>query len=253
MAEDIFVSNDIEIDADFGAISVIEKQVIVEEAVRTGITTSLYNTDLAEESIEIARVPDTFTWDFTQSLVDTTGGLEAVLTSGRGVSLPIRDETGLHFTAAQQYCTFPTISLYGKTVEINVAQFQFAGSTSSHSRFLMWKDTASGPLIFRNRWGWSSYGFTSSTGSSSDWETGGWGSLYTESQIDCFDGKTIKLVFGADGHTTSLYVDDALIKTITDHYVRDALRIGGSGSDSQGSGDQAYNVTITGFKIYPTR
>ena len=113
-----------------------------------------------------------------------------------------------------------------------------------------------GPLIFRSGYGWTSYGYTDAEHTESGyrkWSDTGWGSLYDVNQINALNGKTVKIYYGADGHTRKLYLDGTLVGTMTDVYFYQPtlrLRLGGGMSIVQSSGDQCYDMTISGVRIY---
>lgn len=199
-----------------------------------------------------------YNWDLTDSLTDKVGNVTAVLD---GSTQPTQSSSGLTFNAATQNIYFGSYDMTGKTVEIDVSSFSFAGNSSYHIRFFMLANQATagasgyGPIIFRSNNGWSGYGITTATGySSRSWFSTPWISGTSSSVVNTFSGKTVKVVFGSDGHTATLYIGDTQIGTKTEHYYsNDSIRhffIGGVKSGSQSGGDQCYNMTITGVRIY---
>lgn len=204
-------------------------------------------------------VPMLYNWDFTQSLTDTEQNVTVTSLSGYA---PTRDSSGLSFTAARQQISVPvSIDMSGKTLEVDVASFAFAGSSSYHIRFIMLNsgptnETGNGVLIYQSGTAWKAYGTSASTGSANGWSAA-WSSGLTGTGTDvvnAFSGKTVKIVFGTDGHTMSLYLDDELEGTITSRYFSNTnmryISIGGLQAGSEAAGNQFYNATITGMRIY---
>ena len=207
-----------------------------------------------------------YNWDFTQSLTDRVASREAVLSAASGSSNASRDSSGLHFNAATQIVYLGEINLSGKTVEIDVASFDFNGNSSKHVRFFMCSNASSGSgaygngaLIYRNTGIWSTYGFTQLGGQSRSWAD------YSElTNVNIFNGKTVKIVFDSDGHTKKVYSDDELVGTNATIYFNNTqgtsdiakyIYIGGIISDSspsEANGDQCYDMTITGVRVYET-
>ena len=205
-----------------------------------------------------------YNWDFTQSLTDTVAGKVLTPTAGSGHTVPQRGSSGLEFTEATQKINIENVSFVGRTVEMDIASFSFAGNSDYHVRLLMNASSGNpdavgyGALIFRSGYGWSSYGCkdsnTSHTGTSYRiWSSTGWGSLYATDKINAFNGTTVKVVFGSDGHTRKLYVDNELVATMTNIYFNHHstfVTIGGIVSYDQTKGDQCYDMTLTGLRIY---
>lgn len=216
-------------------------------------------------TFDVEVSPMLYNWDLTDSLVDTIRGFSLTTFSGSGYSEPSITPAGLVFDQpTQELGLANNMSYAGRTIEIDVAEFNFAGNSSYHVRFLMNASSnasnaiGAGALIFRSGYGWTSYGFSDSNDSHTasnyrKWSANGWGSLYASDKVNAFDGKTVKIVYGSDGHTRKLYLDNELIATMTDIYFNHdstLVRIGGMGSFSQANGDQCYNMTITGIRVY---
>lgn len=202
-----------------------------------------------------------YNWDFTQSLTDTVGGRNALLSAKSGVTPPTQDENGITFNAATQRIYFAggDYNLAGKTIEYDVASCQFAGSASYHIRHIIISNNnaTSGygmsPLVFRSGSGWSSYGYTSSSGTTRGWKSAPWIAGTTSDVVDVMSGKTVKIVIGSDKHTVKLYIDDELIGTNTSNYYDSRckyLMFGSKVDYDQTEGDQCYNLVLTGFRIY---
>ena len=211
-------------------------------------------------------------WDFTKSLTDTKSSLSAKISAfdvdhGSSESKPVHNSVGITLNRASQYIYLGEISLIGKTIEIDVANFEFAGSTSYHIRFLTCNNTdnissdnsGNGLLIWRfnDTIGWSSYLKTAKAqGSTSAWSTNIYGNLSGIDSINYFDNKTIKIVIDNNG-TPTLYANNTLIGT-SDKYVADDTKhifIGGCPTSSYDEtvGNQCYNVTISGVRIYKNK
>lgn len=212
-----------------------------------------------------------YNWDFTQSLVDSVSSVEAVVAASEGTDPPSRSSSGLSFNAATQRAYLGQINMPGKTIEIDVANFDFKGSTAHHVRFLMNAQYTTGTsyglgaLIWRcsTNVGWTSYGWSGATGTSRTWSSSLWNSNLagsSSSVLNAFNGKTVKVVYGSDGHTQSLYLDDVLQGTLTDVYFNNPsdqathrsnkIYLGGIASSDANSGDQCYDMTITGVRVY---
>lgn len=232
-------------------------------AAGTSTITVTYGNKTTTFTVVVSASPITYlyNWDLTQSLVDSVSSKEIVLNAGSGVSNASRDSSGLHFNAGTQNAYLGTIEMVGKTIEIDVASFNFAGNTSKHIRFLMnsqYTTSSSkglGALIYRSSTGWTSYGWAAASGATASWSANLWSSSLG---VNAFNGKTVKVVYGSDGHTRTLYLDNNLVGTLTDVYfnnygstqLSDKIFIGGQNSVSASSGDQCYNMTITGIRIY---
>lgn len=208
-----------------------------------------------------------YNWDFTQSLTDLVAGKTAVLSAGSGHSAPVQSSNGVEFTEATQRIYFGgDFSIRGKTIEYDVSYAHFEGNTSYHIRQLVLSNANSSgqnyygmsPFVWRSGVGWSMYGYSSDSGTTRNW-VNVWGDLSGSSQavLDCMSGKTVKIVISADGNTTSLYLDDVLIGTQTGVNWRAGstngyMSFGSHATYSQSSGDQCYNLKLTGLRIYET-
>lgn len=227
----------------------------------TSVTGDIVITASAAEEISYL-----YNWDLTQSLIDSVGSQEIALSAASGTSNPSRDSSGLHFTAATQYAYLGAIDVVSKTIEIDVASLQFEGNTSYHIRFYSNSERDSsaskglGCIVWRSGQGWTSYGWSGATGTSAKWSSSFWSTDLTGTSLDvlnAFSGKTVKVVYHADGYTKDLYLDNVYKGTINDIYfnsaeghLSNALCIAGLYSKTQSSGDQCYNMTITGIRIY---
>jgi len=207
-----------------------------------------------------------YNWDFTQSLTDTVNGTTAELSASNSNNAPTRTSSGVVFDEPTQIIYFGQLGgMEGKTIEFDIASASFAGSTSYHIRYLMLNHgtsslaTGTGPLVWRKDNGWSAYGYEESTGSDSSRKI--WGSVYgslsgsSSAVLNYMSGKTVKIVMSSTGQST-LYIDDTLIGTQSSIYFTNSnnrcehLWFGGIGSKDQSKGDQCYNLTLSGLRIY---
>lgn len=196
-----------------------------------------------------------YDWDFTESLTDSVSGVTAALTAGTNYSAPERTSAGVVFTQPTQRIYFGnTFNLAGKTIEYDVASASFAGNSSYHIRHLVMSNSnidsgyGTSPFVYRANTGWSEYGYTAASGT-----TRGWGSVWGNIGIDEMSGKTVKIVIGEDGHTVTLYIGGTLIGTQTTCYYDSRakyLMFGGQITYNASKGDQCYNLTLSGLRIY---
>lgn len=181
-------------------------------------------------------------WDLTQSLTDSVGGIVAVTTG-------TLDSSGLAFTASQQYADFGEVYGADKTYELDVSTID--GPTYYPKRVLM-ADTdpntayggGSGLIIRNNAAGrWQIY-----TGS-------GWATI-TDSQFDGIDflnGKTLRVYVDSDmiwhfyTKTTGSadpFVSAGYSSSALRTYTSPHLYIGGS------KDDYIYPSVFTGLRVY---
>ena len=191
-------------------------------------------------------------WDFTKSLTDEIQGLEAQLIGGASIN-----SNGLLFDAGQERIYLGNIDMGGKTIEIDVANFDFKGSNSYHIRFLMNCNRTDplnaygmGSLIFRAGSGynyWSCYSWIVNTERSQR----GWGNAWSNSwDRNILNGKTVKVKYSADRTEVSLYMNNTLIGTQTGlEYDGRYLFIGGVNSGGADAGNQCFDC-LTGVRIY---
>lgn len=238
-------------------------------AVGTSTITVTYAglTDTFSVTVTAAPVEYLYNWDFTQSLIDSVNGVEVSLGAADGHNNATRDSNGLSFTEPTQYAYFGAISPVGKTFEIDVSNFDFKGMTNHHIRFFtnaQFTTSSSkglGCICWKYGEGWKSYGWTDETGTSLAWSSNFWSADLTGTTTDvinAFNGKTVKVVYHSDGHTKDLYLDGVYKGTINDIYfnnsgsthLSDKIYIAGMGSLNALSGDQCYDMTITGVRVY---
>jgi len=217
------------------------------------------SSEIKNDDSKVFFIPDPpehdylYKWDFTQSLVDEIQGLEAQLKGGASI-----DGNGLLFDAGKERVYLGKIDMGGKTIEIDVANFDFKGSNSYHIRFLINCNRTDdlnaygmGSLIFRAGSGynyWSCYSWIANTGRSKR----GWGNAWSNSwDRNILNGKTVKVKYSADRMEVSLYMNNTLIGTQTGlEYDGRHLFIGGINSGGADQGNQCYDCLITGIRIY---
>lgn len=214
----------------------------------TSTITVTYGGKTATFTVTVTSTWD-YVWDLTNSLTDTVGGVTAVASAGEGVDAPAITSNGLVFNAATQRLSLGDINLDGKTIEIDVASFDFKGATTAHMRFIVWNSN-SGPMIFHKDSGWNAYGLPL-TGNTPGWSSQGWGSTSAlKKDRTIINGATVKVVF--ESENWNLYINNELYGTITDRRVGTDtfdLSIGGTSGYSQSAGDQCYDMTISAIRI----
>ena len=195
-----------------------------------------------------------YKWDFTKSLTDEVQGVTATLVQNAS-----QDSAGVHFLHGLDAMNMSPnpINMNGKTIEIDIASFVFAGDNSNHVRFIMNAPSntdsiyGTGMLIRRytNR-KWNTFLPNSQV------TNYGWGDSWNIQDSD-LNGHTLKMSC-EDGNKLSMWIDDQLVDTKQGDYTYlsspecDYLRIGGFGYLAS-DGDQCYNMTITGIRIYENR
>lgn len=129
-------------------------------------------------------------WDFTSSLIDSVGGLEATLT-GNNIS---RDASGLAITGGSSYCLLGSIYAEGRSYEVDIADVTL--SKTGNGRLLMFNSNYSGTsyecgVVCR--------------GTTSYWEiyAGAWSAFNTYDMASA-QGETITLDVGTDYYTLKI-------------------------------------------------
>lgn len=199
--------------------------------------------------------PLIYSWDFTQSLVDSISSKTAQLTASNGVSNPVRNSNGVVFSGAGQALMLfdenTSITYFAnKTIQIDVASFVPNNANNNfHVRFLMYNRPTIGwdsGVVFRQaaspNLGWSVYG------------NGGWGSASAWGPLT---NRT-----DISGHTVSIYIDENLVptlyidsvlkgkQTIDFHNTGVGLMIGNINPNPAAQGGTFYAATVTGVRIY---
>lgn len=180
-----------------------------------------------------------YNWDFTQSLVDTIQGTEAVLGKASG-ALPTQDAFGVHVTTTSGYINLGQIYQTGITVEIDFGEMDRKGS--QNGRLLMVGSQSSGGLgtglIYRSTGVWNWY------------VNGAWATSSGVTDANIFSEKTLKAIFDASGYMT-VYCDDTYIGKSSKAFATSAgtyMQIGAySGT---GGYTNFYNMTVKAVRIY---
>ena len=203
-----------------------------------GGKTDTFNVTVSEVDTSIHN------WDFKTSLVDSVGGITAILT-GKNSNPPVQSSAGLEFVAQGQCVDLGAVWGYqaDRTYEIDVEDFDMQ-VTGQHIRFVMYgtnNGATTGILIFRKNSNiWTMY-----TGS---WGSGFSSSLNTPNSIGTNFKLTLKVTSTG---VTSLYIDDVLIGTDTVNAVGASgnhVYIGNYAAVSDGA--NLYNCKITGVRVY---
>lgn len=164
-------------------------------------------------------------WDFTQSLVDSVGGVEAQISTKAS-----QDSSGLHLNNTQSVCLLGTnVFPPNSVVEVTFVSTTAGTFTAQHGRLLMISDIASPVLstnagngfIYRSTGRWAVY-----KGSWMDSET---------TDADVFNGKKL---------TMKYYYSSADAKYHTDVYADDTLIIAYSNSTKWNTNADANNLYI---------
>lgn len=188
-----------------------------------------------------------YAWDLTQSLIDTVSNTEATLINTvTAENLPTRDSSGLHFTEAGQVAQFVTLdNISSKVIEMDVASMDFKGNTSKHIRFLNnnYDNAAHSLLIRKSSNKWTAY--------ENGWQTPTALSGQTiPSDPNAFSGHTVSCEISSS-RTMTVYVDGTPIYTIPVVYIwGTSIAIGGAPTGTQNDGQQIFDCTITGLRIY---
>lgn len=204
-----------------------------------------------------------FNWDFTESLYDKVANSPAYLSAKSTYSAPQRTSEGVVFNKPTQMIGFDDIitdGFAGLTIEYDVATCEFAGNADYHIRHLCLPRSDAtttyvlSPLVYRAGQGWASYSYNESSGWARTWSDA-WPGLSgtTAAVVNVMSGKTVKMEIASDANTVNLYIGDDFIGTHTGRYY-DArcgrITFGGFYTKDQTKGDQCYNLTLSGLRIY---
>ena len=189
-----------------------------------------------------------YSWDFKQSLTDSVGGKEFELSSSNSGTSPTRDSSGLHFTDGAQIasCTLPTFKTAdGRSYEFDISSAVFGGDNSKHKRFFNFGSNIN-VAIFRGTQGLTAYNGAWKTTTAATGQT-------LPTSMNDFSGKTFKIVAKED-KSLEYYLDNVLVGTCSNwtsaSYDHTIIRIGGNNTGTASDGNQIYNCTITGMRIY---
>lgn len=204
-------------------------------------------------------------WDFTKAtdpLVDEIAGLTAEL---RGYeSTASIDSSGIHITRQKHFFALGNqqIILMGKTIEIDISEFDFQGDNSKDTLVLSYDKFFSGPgeypcylFNYRPEYGWNMYSWKQASVNN---DYGKQRVLINDSlPLNSIDGKTIKCVFNNDG-TNDFYLNDVLIGSTSNCWANNAntsydntyIKIGSANKSSAGTDGNSHKMTVTGVRIY---
>lgn len=187
-------------------------------------------------------------WDFTKSLTDSVGSYEMeLINSNSGSSLPTRDNTGLHFTAAEQVarCSTVTLNRLGYEYELDIASAEFAGDNSKHKRLLL-SGGSNAVMVFRNAGALQMYSGAWLPYTAEDGKT-------IPTSTNDLSGKTVGVKIGSEKNVY-LYIDGVLIGQRQNWppsgQTWEGIAIGGTASGTQNDGNQIHNMTVTGLRVY---
>lgn len=200
-----------------------------------------------------------YKWDFTKSLTDEIEGSEVTLGANA-----IRTSSGVSFTGKGDRIIFDNSIdiMINKTIEIDIANCDFKGNTSYDMNFLIIPTSHtkySSPLSFlKSKQSWGVYYKTYSSIESRElqYNAGLGRNYFNDSKIKI---KTIRTPHPRYNYLYSfqLYVNDTLIGTVQDcdwggFYLSTygTMTIGGGNVSPASNGDQCYDMTITGVRIY---
>lgn len=205
-----------------------------------------------------------YKWNFKNSLVDEIQGVEAEL-RGYGQSWATRDSSGVHITGQKQFLSLGNeqISLIGKTIEIDISEFDFQGDSSKDTLILSYDHFFSGSGDY------PCYLFYYLSTNSS-WSMRGWKdasvryeydkhskTINSELSLSAINDKTIKCIFKNDG-TNDFYLNDTFIGSTSECWANNSIssidnryiKIGSTNKSNSGTDGNSYNMTITGVRIY---
>ena len=259
---------------DAEGILLTDSQYSISGSLQEGVSTLIvmYEGMTASFTVDVSSkddMPYILNFDFTTSLEDKANNITPILAAAEEYSAPQRTSEGIIFNQPTQTVEFGDIDPIGKTFEFDVASFSFAGNPDYHCRFLMFSNTSTGssPFLYRAKYGYNAYGYADSEGKAKKWSTQKWPGLQgtTTNVINSISGKTVKLVFESQ-NSVALYLNDTFIGRQTDVYYNSVssytdlktahyckrICFGGLSSTGQlqTAGDQCYNLTLSGFRVY---
>ena len=190
-----------------------------------------------------------YKWDFTKSLVDEIQG--SAVTLGANA---VRTSSGVSFTGKGDRIIFDTsVNIFDRTIEIDIANCDFKGNTSYDMNFLIIPTTLTlyaSPLSYiKSLNGWGVYN------SRNDY-------IYPNTNDrNYFNNGTIKIIMetpqggSAEKQNIKLYFNNNLVGGFDKYYLREKISdknitIGSSNNSTSSNGDQCYDMTITGVRIY---
>lgn len=183
--------------------------------------------------------PILHSWDFTQSLEDSVGGVTATLSGAT------RDSTGISFTSYSQVCNLGQVFDYDTTLEVDFAEFDMVNghnTSTQHTRAFMVGSASDGGngIIIRARNGWCVY--------AGSW----WGSYFSvpsDEMWTYFANKTVSIYIDADGYPT-LKADGVSLGKAGKAFSGSSNKWFLGNNAPQSSGANFYTCRITGARIY---
>lgn len=189
-------------------------------------------TDTFSVTVSHAEVGLLYSWDFTQSLVDSIAGKEVTLAGNA-----TRDSSGLKITAATDYASADVGMTSGRRIEIDIASYT-RGNSSSHGRLITHSRVSTSQFDCGVVWR-SSNVLSLYEGSWND-------SSVTD--INDLTGKTLGYEFnGPDAGSSTVYLDGTQVATIshsTFANVVDTVELGSQ------SGQSGFILTVTAMRVY---
>lgn len=206
-----------------------------------------------------------YKWNFKNSLVDEIQDVEAEL-RGYGQSWATRDSSGVHITGSNQFVAMGNeqISLIGKTIEIDISEFDFQGDASLNTIILSYdkkfeaSDINPNYLFYYSTTEGNAFTMRSYKQQSVNYDNWKVNKVINdELPRDAIDGKTIKCTFNSDG-TNYFYLNDVLIGSTSECWANNAntaynnlyIKIGSTNKSTDGNNGNSHNMTITGVRIY---
>ena len=165
-------------------------------------------------------------WDFTSGLTDSVGGVTAVL---HGAT---QSSSGISFAAASNYVSFSQQIFEANTrIELDITSYDRQGT--GHGQLFM--STPDQGFAYRNTGYWGAY--RNCGGSTLGWQ------MTEISDPTYFDGHTLKIAVNQFGQCT-FFNDNTEMFTINGLLMTGNFMLGSS------NGSSAYNLLITGLRIY---
>ena len=202
----------------------------------TSIITVTYGGKSTAFNVTVTHASQTYlyNWDFTQSLIDTEQNKTLELTGSA-----TRDASGLHFASSSDYVILSGLNQDGYCFEIDFAEYDRKGTTHGRLLTIYQSGVASAGFIYHNGSNvWAVY-----SKASSSWDDSQLGASALNNKVI-----TVKLAKNPEDSNKKymyVYVDGNLIAS--------GNMSGTSTSDvylGSNNGQSAYNITITGLRVY---
>lgn len=174
-------------------------------------------------------------WDFTQSLTDSKQGLVATL-GGNAT----RDASGLHISSASDYASLGAILGDNQSYEIDVSTVNTSSWTSGNGRLFLWKPASGSGLVYHSSGTWAFY-----DGSWYDPET-------AISEKNLFANSTIKISVepGETQYREKVTLYKNGVELFSKQLSKDVISASYIATLGGGGSSAAFDVTITGFRVY---